>query len=54
MSTLSAVDGAVDKIDSVLDTVNGAVNGGVANLPAPALQNVQEATAYSQAQGLLA
>ena len=54
MSTLSSVSGVADKIDSVLHTVDGALNGGIAGLPDPAQQNVQNGAAWSQAQGLFA
>ena len=52
MSTLTTVDGAVDKVDDVLHTVDGVVNGGISNLPADALSNVQNGTAFAQAQSL--
>jgi hypothetical protein len=54
MSTLSSVAGVAEKIDGVLDTVDGVVNGGIANLPDAAKQNVQDGAAWAQAQGLLA
>lgn len=54
MATLSTVSGVADKVDAVLHTVDGAINGGVKSLPEPAKQNVQEGFAYSQAQELFA
>ncbi|MBS2031291.1 MAG: hypothetical protein JST54_25555 [Deltaproteobacteria bacterium] len=54
MATLTSVDGVVDKVDDVLHTVDGVVNGGISNLPQAALSNVQEGTAWSQAQSLFA
>ena len=54
MATLTSVDGVVDKVDDVLHTVDGVVNGGISNLPAAALSNVQEGSAWAQAQSLFA
>jgi hypothetical protein len=54
MATLQQVSGIADKVDSVLHTVDGALNGGVASLPAPAKQNAQEGFAFAQAQELFA
>jgi len=54
LSTLSNVAGVANKVDSVMDTVNGALNGGLASLPQAALQNAQNAFAFTQAQELQA
>ncbi len=54
MSTISSVAGVASKVDTVLDAVNGAVNGGqgISSLAAPAQQNAQEAFSWAQAQEL--
>ena len=54
MSMLTTAATTVDKVDSVLHAVDGALNGGVASLPAPALANAQDAFSFAHAQALLA
>lgn len=54
MSMLSSIAPAAEGIDKVLDVADGVLNGGLKSLPSLALQNVQELSAFSQAQSLLA
>lgn len=53
MNFLSSTSGTASKIDGVIDQVNSFVQGGLNALPTAAQENVQNATAFTQAQGLL-
>jgi hypothetical protein len=52
-SMLSTAATTAQKVDSVLHTVDGVLNGGVAGLQQPALENAQNLFSFSQAQTLL-
>jgi hypothetical protein len=54
MSFISSAAKTVGTVDSVLHTIDGALNGGVQSLPDPAKQNVQNAIAFAHAQALTA
>lgn len=51
-SMISKASNVIGTVQDVLNGVNGVLNGGTQNLPAPAQENLQEGTAWSIAQGL--
>lgn len=52
-SMVSNVANTAGKIDDILHTVDGMLGGGILGLPQEAQENVQEGTAWAQAQTLL-
>ncbi len=52
-SMLPKIAGTAEKINDVLHTVDGLLNGGIQNLPEEAKENMAEGTAWAQAQSLL-
>jgi hypothetical protein len=53
MSLLNKIAPTAEKIVDVLNLADRAVNGGLKNMEAPALENARNAFAYTQAQSLL-
>jgi hypothetical protein len=51
-SMMSNVADKASKIDDILHTIDGALNGGISGLPDLAKDNLTEGTAWSQAQNL--
>lgn len=53
MSLLGKIAPTAEKIVGILNTADQAINGGLRNMQQPALENAQNAIAYTQAQSLL-
>jgi outer membrane lipoprotein SlyB len=52
-SLMSNVANTAGKIDDILHTVDNMLGGGILGLPQEAQENLQEGTAWAQAQTLL-